>query len=157
MINVNLVCVGSLKEKFFKEAVEEYKKRLTKFCKLNIVEIAEYKVNNKINNSLIEITQKKESEQILKMMSGYVVLLDVQGQALSSDEFAGKINNISLQCSEITFIIGGSYGVSNELKQKVDFTFSFSKLTFPHQLMRVIFLEQLYRAFTINNNITYHK
>lgn len=157
MINVKLVCVGSLKEDFLKQAVEEYKKRLSKFCKLTIIEVSESKLLQTNSLTLINKIKEEESNNILKHCSGFVILLDVLGQALTSEEFASKINEVANFNSTITFIIGGSYGVSEELKNKVNFKFSMSKLTFPHQLIRVLFLEQLYRSFTIINNITYHK
>lgn len=144
MLTVNLVCVGDLKEKYLKEACNEYIKRLSRFCKLNIIEVA-------------ESTKEKEKEFILKKIEGYVVTLCVEGRQLSSGSFSEFIEKTSLISSKITFVIGGSEGLDEEIKNKSNFKFSFSEMTFPHQLMRVIFLEQLYRSFTINNNITYHK
>lgn len=157
MITVNLVCVGSVKEIFYKNAVEEYLKRLKKFCKVNVIEVPEYKNSAKVNDTIIETIKQQESISLEKHFSGYTILLDKSGQALTSEQLASKINQLSFNYSTITFIIGGSFGVSEELKKQVNYILSFSNFTFPHQLMRVVLAEQIYRAFTINNNITYHK
>lgn len=152
MLKINLVCVGNLKDKFFIDGAEEYKKRLSRFCELKIIELKEY-------TNLTNIAQIKEQEgdEILKNVKGYFILLDVKGTLISSEELAEKITNISNINSEITFVIGGSYGVSDKVKQKANEKISVSKMTFPHRLFRVMLLEQIYRAFTINNNIAYHK
>ncbi len=151
MIKINLVCVGSLKEKYWQDAVGEYSKRLTRFCSLKIVEVDET-INANINLAL-----EKDAKKISPYLKGYVIVLDVLGTQLSSPEFAKKLSALSSTTSEITFVIGASNGLSEKIKNVADERISFSNLTFPHQLMRVIFLEQLYRAFTINNNIAYHK
>lgn len=152
MISVNLVCVGNLKEKFSKEEQEEYCKRLSAFCKLDIIEIKEQ--NHLANASLIV---ERESEEIAKKLKGFVVLCDVKGKAFSSELFAKKIEGLMLENSCITFVIGGSYGVSEMLKAKADLKISFSEMTFPHNLFRIMLLEQIYRAFTIMSGKTYHK
>ena len=144
MLEINLICVGNLKESYLREAAEEYRKRLSRFCKLNIIELPESDI-------------KKEKHLILKHKRGYVVALCVEGKKYTSLEFAEAIDKISLQNSEITFIIGSSEGLDDEVKELASLQLSFSDMTFPHQLMRIIFLEQLYRAFTLLNNIKYHK
>ena len=157
MLTIQLICVGSLKENYLKQAIAEYSKRLGRFCKLNIVELPEWKAPKTLRESDILTMQQKESEAILQKSSGYLLLLDVVGQALTSEQLSEKLSEISQTNSTITMVIGGSHGVSEALKQQANFRLSFSKLTFPHQLMRVMALEQLYRAFTILGNIPYHK
>ncbi|MBE7082216.1 MAG: 23S rRNA (pseudouridine(1915)-N(3))-methyltransferase RlmH [Clostridiales bacterium] len=152
MLKINLVTVGNLKDKFFIDACGEYEKRLSRFCVLNIKELKEF-----TNYENIEQIKYLEGEEIIKNLKGYVVLLDVKGTLISSEELACKINDIANINSEITFVIGGSYGVSEAVKQKANLKISMSKMTFPHRLARVMLLEQIYRAFTINNNISYHK
>ena len=156
-MNINIVCVGNIKEKFIEQAIQEYKQRISKFANVNIVEVKEEKLTKNYSLKDVEICVEKESEKILNQLKGYSVLIDIDGKMLSSVELAKKMENILLTNSTINFIIGGSYGVSEKLKNSVDFRLSFSKLTFPHQLFRVNVLEQIYRAFTIINNITYHK
>lgn len=157
MITVQIVCVGSVKESYYKNAIAEFTKRLSRFCKLNIIELEEYKAPQKVNESIIANIVQKESESILKHLNGYVILLDILGQNLTSPQLAKKLSDTMLTNSTVTFVIGGSHGVSDELKQKANYLLSFSSFTFPHQLMRVFLLEQIYRGFTILNNITYHK
>ena len=149
---IKIICVGKIKEKFFKEAIEEYKKRLSKYTKLEIIEVED------INNNNEEIIKQKESELIIKHINekDYVITLEIEGNEINSIELSKKIESIE-QYSNITFIIGGSYGLDNKIKEKSNYKLSFSKLTFPHQLFRVILLEQIYRAFKINRNETYHK
>lgn len=156
MIKINLITIGDIKEKYLKEAIAEYSKRISRFAELKIVEIKE---NAPKNNTEGEIKNclAKDAAEIKKHIKGYPLCLDVKGQHISSEDFAKKIVNTSLSSSEITFIIGASNGISEEIKTICKEKISFSKMTFPHQLMRVIFLEQLYRAFTIINNISYHK
>ena len=156
-MNINIVCVGNIKEKFIEQAIQEYKQRISKFANVNIVEVKEEKLTKNYSLKDVEICVEKESEKILNQLKGYSILLDIDGKMLSSVELAKKMENIFLTNSTINFIIGGSYGVSEKLKNSVNFRLSFSKLTFPHQLFRVNVLEQIYRAFTIINNITYHK
>lgn len=144
MIEVNLVCVGTLKEKYLREAADEYKKRLSRFCKLNIIELAESE-------------PKKEKALINKTLRGFVIALCVEGKKYTSEQFTEVVEKTSLKNSKITFVIGSSEGLDEEIKRAADLQLSFSDMTFPHQLMRIIFLEQLYRVFTIMNNIKYHK
>lgn len=152
MLNVNVVCVGNLKEKFSQDAEKEYLKRLSKFCKLNVVELKE---QNKLSN--IMLIKEKEGEEIIKNLSSYNILCDLGGENLSSEEFANRLEKLALKNSKITFVIGGSYGVSEKVKNACQMKISFSKMTFPHNLFRIMLLEQIYRAFTILNGINYHK
>ncbi len=156
MIKINLITIGDIKEKYLREAIDEYKKRLTRFCELNIVEIKESVAKSKSLRD-IENALKKDSLEIMKYLKGHIICLDILGKMLSSEDLASRIKNLSLTTSEISFIIGASNGLSEDLKNQCNERISFSPMTFPHQLMRVIFLEQLYRAFTINNHISYHK
>lgn len=144
MLGIRLVCVGNLKEKYLKDAAAEYVKRLSRFCDLEITETP-------------ESTPEKEKDPILKNLKGKAVALCVEGEEMSSEELAKFIAKTAQTSSKITFVIGGSDGLDGEVKARADFRLSFSKMTFPHQLMRIILLEQIYRAFTINENIKYHK
>lgn len=150
---IKIICVGKIKEKFFSDAIAEYIKRLQKYTKLQIIELQDIGEENP------EICLKKEAEFIEKYLNekDYIITLEIEGKELSSKELADKIENIYQQKSTITFIIGGSYGIDKKIKEKSNFALSFSKMTFPHQLFRVILLEQIYRAFKINNNESYHK
>ena len=150
---IKIITVGSLKEKYLKEAQEEYLKRISKYHNIEIIEVKDEGITE-VNKAL-----KKEEESIKKHITGkeYIITLDIKGKEISSTELASKINNILIENSNITFIIGGSYGLSDEIKKLANYSLSFSKMTFPHQLFRIIFLEQLYRSFKINNNESYHK
>lgn len=156
MIKINLICMGDIKEKYLKEAIAEYSKRISRFAELKVIELKENvaKTNNQqdIFNAL-----KKDGDEIKKHIKGYPICLDIKGEMLTSENFSKKISKLTLTNSEITFIIGASNGIDEEIKNLCKEKMSFSLMTFPHQLMRVIFLEQLYRAFTILNNIAYHK
>lgn len=147
---IKLICVGKVKENFYKEAIKEYIKRLSKYTKLNVIEIYDEPNINGI---------EKEGLNILKNINDkdYVITLEINGNMLTSEELSSKIDNILINNSNIDFVIGGSYGLSDKIKQRSNYKLSFSKQTFPHQLFRVMFLEQLYRAFKIKNNETYHK
>ena len=145
MIKINFVCVGNLKEKFFEDAASEYLKRLSRFCKAEVKELAEK------NNP------EEEAESILRALKGHVIALAVEGRKCSSEAFAAKIANLADRGEEITFLIGSSEGLSNRVKERADELLSFSDMTFPHRLMRVILLEQVYRAFMINTGAKYHK
>lgn len=150
---IKIICVGKIKEKYLREAIEEYKKRLSKYTKLEIIEV------NDIDNPNIDITLFKEKELIEKYIDSkdFVITLEIEGNMLSSVEFAKKMDNIFNTNSTIAFIIGGSNGLHQDIKNRSNFKLSFSKLTFPHQLFRVNLFEQIYRAFKINNNESYHK
>ena len=157
MIKINIVTVGNLKEKYLIECEKEYQKRISRFANINIIEIEEEKLPKNYSDADISKCLVKESIKIEKYLSGYIVVLDVKGKNLSSEEFAKKINEINLNFDTITFVIGSSYGLSENIKEKANLLLSFSKRTVPHQLFRIMALEQIYRAFTINNNILYHK
>lgn len=152
MLTVNIVCVGNLKEKFWIDAQNEYAKRLSKFCKLNIIELFE---QNKFEDT--EKILQIEGEDIIKHLNGKCILLDICGKESSSEEFARQMQNISLTCSVITFVIGSSYGVSKDVKDKIKDRLSFGRATYPHNLARIILLEQVYRCFMINSGSKYHK
>ena len=160
MLKVNIICVGKIKEKFYCEAIDEYSKRLKSYCSLNIIEIKDEKIPNKPSEKENQIIKEKEGNNILSHIKkdSYVICLDLKGKQFTSEEFSQKINNISTNISSsISFIIGGSLGISQNVLKKANESISFSKMTFPHQLFRVILLEQIYRAFKIMNNETYHK
>ncbi|CCY46346.1 ribosomal RNA large subunit methyltransferase H [Firmicutes bacterium CAG:822] len=148
---MKIICVGKVKEKFFVDAINEYSKRISKYTKLEIIEIPD--------ESNESIAMKKEGEKILSKIkdNDYVVTLEIEGNSLTSLEFAKKIDNNFNSNKNLTFVIGGSYGLDESVKSRSDYKLSFSKFTFPHQLFRVILLEQIYRAYKINNNENYHK
>lgn len=148
---MKIICVGKVKERFFVDAINEYIKRISKYTKLEIIEIPD-----EANES---IAMKKEGEKILSKIkdNDYVVTLEIEGNNLTSLEFAKKIDNNFNSNKNLTFVIGGSYGLDESVKSRSDYKLSFSKFTFPHQLFRVILLEQIYRAYKINHNENYHK
>ena len=150
---IKIICVGKIKEKFYKEAILEYKKRLSKYANLEIIECPDY------DNLPIEIIKKNEKDQIIKRIKekDYIVTMEIEGESLDSNGFAKFIDTTLIKHSNITFIIGGSYGLHDDLKKMSNYSLSFSKLTYPHQLFRVILLEQIYRAFKIIKNESYHK
>ena len=159
-MKIRIICVGKLKEKYLKDAIDEYAKRLGRFCTFDIVELNDEKIPDNASKSECDIVLKKEADSILKKISkdSYVVSLCVEGKSISSEEFAKKIGDITLSGkSTIDFIIGGSLGLDKSVKARCDFRLSFSSFTFPHQLMRLILTEQIYRAFKINSNEEYHK
>ena len=160
MIHINVVCVGKIKEKYLKEAIDEYSKRLSKYCKLNIIEIQDESLPNKINENTIEEVKIREGEKILETLrnSSYIVSLDLKGKQYTSEEFADKIEKISTRgFGEISFIIGGTLGLDKRVLNSSNELICFSNMTFPHQLIRVFLLEQLFRSFKILNNESYHK
>ena len=150
---IKLIVIGQLKEKYLKEAVEEYKKRISKYTNIEIIELKDEGLVE--DNKAIEL----EGEKIKKHISNkdYVITLEIEGKELNSIEFAEKIRNIQIEYPNISFIIGGSNGLSNEIKELSNYHLSFSKMTFPHQLFRVLLLEQIYRSYKIINNEKYHK
>ena len=152
MITIKIVCVGNLKEKFWKDACDEYKKRLQKHCNLKIVEVGEKNIYQ-----LPEKIVESEGKEILSNIGKYTILLDIKGKTLSSEEFASHLQKLANETSEVTFVIGGSYGVSEQVKNAVNEKISFGKITYPHNLARVILLEQIYRAFMIGSGSKYHK
>lgn len=156
---IRVIAVGKLKEKYWQEACNEYLKRLSKYSKVIVEEILEEKIPNE-STSYIEIAKKAEGERILKKINSndYVILLEISGQQINSVQLANLLDEIAVKGhSTINLVIGGSYGVSEEVKQRANYKLSFSKLTFPHQMARIMVLEQIYRGFKINNNEKYHK
>lgn len=156
LMKYQIVCVGSIKEQYLKDALKEYEKRLSKFGQVSIVEIEEEKLSFG-RPSDIERVKGEEGKRILSKVSGYVILCDIQGKLITSEELSCKLEQVKQTSSTITFIIGGSFGVSEDVKKRANERISFSLMTFPHQLMRVILLEQIYRAETIMHHIPYHK
>ena len=159
MVTINIICTGKIKEKYLKAAVDEYSKRLSKFCKLNILELPDKKIPDKTNSSIENEIKNIESVNVINHLKKdtYVICLDLKGKQFSSEEFAQDIQDISMLHSNITFIIGGSLGMSEKLLNLANQKICFSKMTFPHQLIRVFLLEQIYRAFKIINGENYHK
>ncbi|WP_294657571.1 23S rRNA (pseudouridine(1915)-N(3))-methyltransferase RlmH [uncultured Fusobacterium sp.] len=155
-MNINVVCIGKVKDKYILEGINEFLKRMQSFAKMKIVELKEDG-----NDSNRNVSIEKESEDILKTLEklgGYNVLLDIQGKNYSSEEMATEIERLAVNgVSTINFVIGGSYGVSQRVRENSQMRLSFSKMTFPHQLMRLILTEQIYRWFSIINNGKYHK
>lgn len=149
---IKIITVGKLKEKYFRDAVEEYLKRLSKYTKIELIEVPDEDYD-------IKKTLLKEKESIMRYISNkdYIVTMEIEGKELSSVDFSKKINDTFIQNSDITFIIGGSYGLHEDIKKISNFALSFSKMTFPHQLFRIMLLEQIYRSYKIINNETYHK
>lgn len=159
-MNISIISVGKIKEKFLKAAIEEYSKRLSRYCKLDIIEVPDEKTPDNASAKEELIIKEKEGISILKHIKEnmLVVTLDLKGKMLSSEELSDFIKDSGLKGnSHLAFIIGGSLGLSNEVLKKADFSLCFSKMTFPHQLMRVILLEQIYRGFRIMNGEPYHK
>ena len=150
---IKIICVGKIKEKFYREAVLEFQKRLSKYTKLEIIEL------NDITTNQIEENKKREAINIQKYINerDYIITLEIEGHQLSSEELAQKIDSIYQTNSTITFIIGGSYGLDDSIKKQSNYSLSFSKLTFPHQLFRIILLEQIYRSYKIIHHESYHK
>ncbi len=157
MVKVNLIAVGSVKEKYFSEGIEEYKKRLKKYCSFNIIEVSEESYY-KENEGNVDKIKEKEGERIISQLSGYVILCSIDGKKVSSTSFADKIKKIADEKGGvITFVIGGSHGVSKEVEDRANEKISFSDLTFPHTLFRLMLTEQIYRAFSILAGSAYHK
>ncbi|MCF2681749.1 23S rRNA (pseudouridine(1915)-N(3))-methyltransferase RlmH [Faecalicatena contorta] len=159
-MKITIITVGKMKEKYLKEAIAEYSKRLSKYCKLEIVEVADEKTPENASETIENGIREKEAERILKHIKedAYVITLEIGGKLLSSEELAEKIEKLGIQgTSHIIFIIGGSIGLGTSVLKKSDYALSFSRMTFPHQLMRVILLEQVYRSYRIINGEPYHK
>ena len=160
MIKVNIICLGKLKEKYLVSAVAEYEKRLTTFCKGNIIELTPVKLSGNPSAEQINQALKKEGDRIKEKLpkGSYVVSLCIEGKQISSEDLSQMVGDLSIKGkSSITFIIGSSYGLSDEIKSLSDYKLSMSKMTFPHQLARVMLLEQIYRSFMISSGGKYHK
>lgn len=159
-MNIEIICVGKIKEQYLTDAIKEYVKRLSRYCKLKITELKDEKTIDGQSEALDIKVKIIEGERILKALddSAYKIILDLKGKELSSVDFSKKIDSCKIAGkSQIQFVIGGSLGLSDEVVGKADYILKFSEMTFPHQLMRVILLEQIYRAFRIMNNEPYHK
>jgi 23S rRNA (pseudouridine1915-N3)-methyltransferase len=155
MIEINVISVGNVKEKYLQELIADYKKRISKYAKIELIELKDE--SNKINENVVKET---EGERILSSIKEgfYVILLDLKGQMLDSISLSKKLDEVATyHSSKIAFIIGGSFGVSEDVKKRANYMLSFSKMTFPHQLAKGMLLEQIYRSFKILNNETYHK
>ena len=159
-MKITILTVGKIKEKFYADAISEYSKRLSRYCKLEVVQVADEKTAEDCTENEIEIIKQKEADRLLKHMSedAYVITLEINGNAIDSIELANKINKLGISgTSHIIFVIGGSLGLHKSVSDRADYKLSFSKMTFPHQLMRVILLEQIYRSYRIIHNQPYHK
>lgn len=159
-MNITVVSVGKIKEKYMVAGIAEYAKRLSKYCKLTLTEVADEKAPERLGEKDMLIVKKKEGERILSKIkeNTYVITLEIEGKQLTSEGFSKKIEDLMLEgVSDVTFIIGGSLGLSKDVIDRSDFKISFSKMTFPHQLMKMILLEQVYRGFRIIRNEPYHK
>ena len=159
-MKITVLTVGKIKEKYLKDAIAEYSKRLSKYCKLNIIEVADEKTPDQASAAVEESIREKEGERLLKHIKedAFVMTLEIQGKQITSEELAGKIEKLGVTgTSHIMVVIGGSIGLSSSVLARSDFALSFSKMTFPHQLMRVILLEQVYRSYRIIQGEPYHK
>ena len=159
-MKINIVSVGKIKEKYFTMAIDEYSKRLSKYCDIQIIEVADEKTPDGASDAIYEQIKKIEGERILKSIKegAYVITLEINGEMKDSVQLSKKLSDICVAGnSNITFVIGGSLGLHKSVSDRANYKLSFSKMTFPHQLMRVILLEQIYRAFRIQNNEPYHK
>lgn len=159
-MNITIIAVGKLKEKYLKQGIEEYLKRLGPYAKVQIKEVADEKAPENMSEAEIQNVKQKEGERILSQVSQdtYVITLEIDGKMLTSEKFAAKLDELATYGkSKIAFVIGGSVGISDDVEKRSDLALSFSKLTFPHQMMRMILLEQVYRAFRIMRGEPYHK
>lgn len=159
-MKITLLTVGKIKEKYLKDAIAEYSKRLSKYCKLEIIEVADEKTPDNASEVVENVIRDKEGERLLKYVKddAFVITLEIKGKMMTSEELAEKIDTLGIRgVSRIMFIIGGSIGLGEDVIKRSDFALSFSKMTFPHQLMRVILLEQIYRSYRIISGEPYHK
>lgn len=159
-MKITLVTVGKIKEKFFEDAIKEYSKRLSRYCKLEILQVADEKTPEGASEAVELQIKEKEGQRILSLIrdDAYVIALAIEGKMLDSEELAERIEKLGVSgISQIVFVIGGSLGLSAQVMKRADYALSFSKMTFPHQLMRVVLLEQIYRSYRIMNHQPYHK
>lgn len=159
-MKITILCVGKVKEKFYRDAIDEFSKRLSRYCKLEVIEVNDEKTDEQASENEIRLVKEKEGERLLKNIKedAYVITLCIDGKQLDSEELSEKIEKLGIQGnSHIYFVIGGSLGLADAVINRADYKLSFSKMTFPHQLMRVILLEQIYRSYRIMNNEPYHK
>lgn len=160
IMKITIITVGKIKEKYLRDAIAEYTKRLSKYCKLEIIEVADEKTPDHASETVEDMIRAKEGERILKHIKddAYVITLEIKGKMLTSEELADKVDTLGIQgVSHIAFVIGGSIGLGEDVLKRSDYALSFSKMTFPHQLMRVILLEQIYRSYRIITGQPYHK
>ncbi|HAN10676.1 MAG TPA: 23S rRNA (pseudouridine(1915)-N(3))-methyltransferase RlmH [Clostridiales bacterium] len=159
-MKITIITVGKIKEKYFEDAISEYRKRLSKYCSLDFIEVQDEKAPESMSRKEEENVKEKEGKRILKGIKekDYVIALDIKGEQKTSEELAEFIEGLAVQGkSDLTFVIGGSLGISKEVLDRADYRLSFSKMTFPHQLMKVVLLEQVYRSFRIIKGEPYHK
>ncbi|MCI8835242.1 MAG: 23S rRNA (pseudouridine(1915)-N(3))-methyltransferase RlmH [Ruminococcus sp.] len=159
-MKITVLAVGKIRERYLQDAIEEYRKRLSKYCKLEIIEVADEKVPEQAGLAMEDMIRNKEAERLLKYIKSdaYVITLEIQGKMLTSEEMADQIEQLGIQGkSQICFVIGGSIGLGGKIRKRADYALSFSKMTFPHPLMRVILLEQVYRSYRIMKGEPYHK
>lgn len=157
-MNIKLIVIGKLKERYLRDGCDEYIKRLSKFCNLRVVELDEYKLSDKPSQKEIDNALSNEAKSISKHCEGYVISMCIEGTQISSEQLANKVQDVGVNgYGTITFVIGSSFGLDSSIKNSSDFKLSMSKMTFTHQIARMLILEQIYRAFQINNNGKYHK
>ena len=159
-MNITILCVGQIKEKYFRDAIAEYQKRLSRYCKLQMIEVADEKTKENASEAENDLIRKKEGERLLKHIkdSDYCITLEIDGKMLTSEGLSKEIDRLGLAGkSSLVFVIGGSIGLDTAVLKRSDYALSFSKMTFPHQLMRVILLEQIYRSYRIMRGAPYHK
>ena len=159
-VKISVICVGKIKEQYYRDAIAEYSKRLSRYCKLDIVEVADEKTPEHASETVVQMIKEKEGGRVRKYLreDAYIIALDIDGKMLDSVELSDQIEQLgNRSVAHIIFLIGGSLGMQEELLRQADMRLSFSKMTFPHQLMRVILLEQIYRAYRIANHEPYHK
>lgn len=159
-MNITILCVGQIKEKYFRDAIAEYQKRLSRYCKLQIIEVADEKTKENASEAENDLIRKKEGERLLKHIkdNDYCISLEIDGKMLTSEGLSREIDRLGLAGkSSLVFVIGGSIGLDTAVLKRSDYALSFSKMTFPHQLMRVILLEQIYRSYRIMRGEPYHK
>ena len=159
-MNITILCVGQIKEKYFRDAIAEYQKRLSRYCKLQMIEVADEKTKENASEAENDLIRKKEGERLLKHIkdSDYCITLEIDGKMLTSEGLSKEIDRLGLSGkSSLVFVIGGSIGLDTAVLKRSDYALSFSKMTFPHQLMRVILLEQIYRSYRIMRGEPYHK
>lgn len=159
-MNITILTVGKVKEKFFKQGIEEYTKRLSRYCKLTLIEVPDEKAPENLSEAEMDMVKQKEGENLLKHIKdgSFVIALEIKGKLLSSEALSEKLQQLAISGnSQVVFVIGGSLGLSSEILKRADFKLSFSPMTFPHQLMKVILLEQIYRGFRIMKGEPYHK
>lgn len=156
-MRANIVCVGKIKERYFSQAIDEYRKRLSRFCETQVYEVKETLFKGEPNSKQVSVILEEEGKRIEDKLAGYCAATDIDGKIVTSEQLSEMIVKAKNTCGEITFVIGGSYGLSRSVKERCDQRISFGKITYPHQLMRVILFEQLYRGFMIAGGGSYHK